>query len=434
MKYNDITYEACLPAYKRASENAKKHGSPYGITITTTPNNLDVDAGAYCYGMIQISAKWTVDCFDFNDEELDNFIQANSENNFIFVQYTYKQLGRDDKWLEEMVRECQGNRAKIKREILLDWPKSMDSSVFNEEQLDKVYEFVKEAKTSLFILSKQYRVDFYETPDFNLNYILSCDVAGGLSRDNSVINIIHPEDFRIVGDFTSNKIDTDNFKLLIKELMTFYFRNALLVIERNSYGLPIISNLIKDASIEPRMYREDKEAQGEKKQQNGFTVKKKTKTISYGVDTNTVTRKQMLDMLQEIVETEYDKFISPNLYNNLVTLERKKTGKIEHSSSGHDDSLMAYLIFRWAVYYGKCFRDKFGISPVPSRMNVRVVSSQENFSKIESLIVSANTTSSISASLSDNQIYQQLLEQQRKIDSSESKQLNSFLRIANLNK
>lgn len=435
MKYNQITYEACLPAYKRASENAKKYGSPYGITITTTPNNLDVEAGAFCYSMIQQAARWNLECFDLSDSELNTFISDNSQNDFLFVQYSYLELGRDDAWLQEMIRQCNGNRAKIKREILLDWPKSMDTSVFNEEQLDKIHEFIKTACCHIFALNKRFSIDFYETPDLNRNYILSCDVSGGLSKDNSVINIIDPEDFRIVGDFRNSKIDTDSFRELIQELMTIYFRNAYLVIEKNSYGLNIIQTLMKNPQIEPRMYRDNKETLGEKKTQNGFVVKQKTKTVSYGVDTNTVTRKQMIDMLPELVDTEYDKFVSPHLYEDLATLERKKTGKIEHSASGHDDSLMAYLIFRWAVYYGRCFKDKFGISPIPSRMNVKVVSSSEGINRIETIIQQAMTADT-TTNFSENQMYNSLLNQSMKLkeDNEAGQQMNMFLRIANLNK
>ena len=374
-KFCDITYQACIPAWKRASENAKKHGTPYGFIITTTPANLDTRPGFYCYDMIQKAAAWTVDMFDMTDEELDKYIEANSYNNFLFVQYSYSDLGRSEQWLKEMIRDCNGDIAKVKREILLEWPRSMDSSVFNEEQLDKVFEFVKEPKYHLFVMDKRYQLDLYEILDFNKNYILSCDIGGGLSNDNSVINVIDPEDFRIVADFRNNKIDTAEMTTLLETLMTIYFRNGILVIERNSYGLNIIQKLMKNTAVEPRMYRERVERLGEKKEKDGFIVKKKLKTISYGVDTNMTTRKQMFDMLPEIVETEYDKFVSPNVYKDLCGLERKKTGKIEHSESQHDDSLMAYLIFRWAVFYGKCFRDKFGIYPTPSRMNVKVVSS-----------------------------------------------------------
>lgn len=185
--------------------------------------------------MIDKAAVWTVEMFDMSEEEIHAYIKANSENNFIFVQYTYIQLGRDEEWLKETIRDCQGDLAKVKREILLEWPKSMESSVFSEDQLDKIFQFIKQPVSRFFLLNKQFLVEWYEQPDVNLNYILSCDVAGGLSRDSSTIVIIHPEDFRVVADFKSNKIDTDSLKRLILEIMTVYLRNSLLVIERNSY-------------------------------------------------------------------------------------------------------------------------------------------------------------------------------------------------------
>ena len=430
-KYCDITYQACIPAWKKAAENAKKSGTPYGFIITTTPANLDTEPGMFCYNIIGKSAKWKLELFDFTNEQLDEYLRSNSENNFMFVQYTYKELGRDEAWLKEMIRDCQGDLAKVKREILLEWPKSMESSVFNEDQLEKIYQFVKQPVSRIFVDGK-YPIEFYEMPDLNKNYIISCDVAGGLSRDNSAINIIDPEDFRVVGDFVNNRIDTDSFKKLIIQLMTLYMRNALLVIEKNSYGLNIIQSLMKDAAIEPRMYREEKETLGEKKQSNGFTVKKKTKTISYGVDTNAQTRKQMFDLLPEIVETEYDKFVSPNIYRDISNLEKKKTGKIEHSSSGHDDSIMAYLIFRFAVFYGKCFRDRFGISPVPSRMNVKTISSDEGFRRIEGVILRANADTESNMVLNSD-LYKSLVDKTQKMESADT-QLSSFMKIANLNK
>lgn len=96
---------------------------------------------------------------------------------------------------------------------------------------------------------------------------------------------------------------------------------------------------------------------------------------------------------------------------------------------------MAYLIFRWAVYYGRCFKDKFGISPIPSRMNVKVVSSSEGINRIETIIqqaMAADTTTNFS----ENQMYNSLLNQSMKLkeDNEAGQQMNMFLRIANLNK
>ena len=52
--------------------------------------------------------------------------------------------------------------------------------------------------------------------------------------------------------------------------MKIYFRNAILIIERNSYGLNIIQRLMKDHIIEPRMVREERETLGEKKTTRWF--------------------------------------------------------------------------------------------------------------------------------------------------------------------
>jgi hypothetical protein len=55
-----------------------------------------------------------------NDRELDEFILKNSGNNFIFVQYSYLELGRTNEWLEVQIRNFQNDLAKVKRELLLD--------------------------------------------------------------------------------------------------------------------------------------------------------------------------------------------------------------------------------------------------------------------------------------------------------------------------
>lgn len=437
MKYNDITYKAAAPAYSRAAENAKKHETPYGIVITTTPNNIDDGTpGAFCYDMIQNAATWSVDLFDLSPEELTNFINSNSTNDFIFVQYTYKDLGRSEEWLEKQKRLLANDMLTLKREVLLIWPHSTDGAVFNEEQLSKVFNFLKPVKTTLLVFNK-YPISFYEDPELSMNYILSCDVSGGLSSDNSVINIIHPEDFRVVGDFRSAKIDTDNFRKLIEELMTFYFRNATLVIEKTGIGLPLIDALIKNPQIEPRRYREERERPGERTTTNGLILRKKTKTVVYGVDTVKQTRDQMMDLLFDIVDNEYDKLVSENIYKDLVTLERKRNNKIEHAAGKHDDSLMAYLIFRWAVYYGKCYRDRFHINPVPSRANVLMSNTGANLinQKMAQVFKTADIAEN-NLSFDNNTAYQTILDQQNKLnmeDEDKARKLNAFMRIASWN-
>jgi hypothetical protein len=426
---NQIIYEAALPAWSAASDNARKNKVPYGITVTTTPNNVDTPHGAYAKMMIDKAAKFELKCFDMSDEELKDFIYKNSSNNFVFVQYSYKELGRTEDWLKDQIRNFQGDLAKVKRELLLDWPKSTDLSVFNEEQLDKIYNCLKQPITSINI--NGYFIQFYETPDVNINYIISCDIAGGLSQDNSVITIISPEDFRVVGDFRNNKIDTENFKKLVEKLVKEYFRNSVLIIERNSYGLNIIQYFMKDRIVEPRMVQEEREVLGEKTQKDGFNIKKRTKNIVYGIDTNMKTRKLMFELLPEIIDEEYDKIVSPKIYEDIAGLETKKNGKIEHSNSTHDDSLMSYLIYRDALHYGKSLRERFKINPIPSKFNIKSMSSDEDMRKIENLLNTVQKADSLA--MSNNDVFNFLKDQQTKNQEKEER-LSAFERIADLNR
>lgn len=435
MKYNDITYKAAIPAFSKASENAKKNSTPYGIVISTTPNNIDEGTpGAFCYDMIEQAAKWNVSLFDLTKEELDDFITSNSTNDYIFVQYSYKELGRDDTWLEKQKRQLANDMLTLKREVLLIWPHSNDASVFSEEQLSKVFNMIRKPKSSIIIFNK-YPIVFYEQPDTSVNYILSCDVSGGLSNDNSVITIIHPEDFRIVGDFKNSKVDTDTFRRIIEELMTFYFRKATLVIEKTGIGAPLIDTLIKNPVIEPRMFREEKSRSGEKTLTDGHIVRRKTKTLVYGVDTVKQTRDQMMDLLFDIIQNEYDKVATDNFYKEIATLERKRNGRIEAATGKHDDSIMSYLIFRWAVFYGTCYRDRFHVSPVPSRANVSPKDADsDNVLKRMTGIMNV-VSSAENAVLINEDVYNNLLELTQKAKSpyERNETADAFMRIANMN-
>ena len=426
---NRIIYEAALPAWSTASENAKKNGVPYGITIATTPNNVDTPHGAYCRMMIDKAAPFNLECFDMDDAQLVDYIKNNSSNDFVFVQYDYLQLGRDDAWLQQQIRSFQGDLAKVKRELLLEWPRSTDSSVFNEVQLDNIHENLKQKLTSINV--NGYFIDFYEVPDVNTNYVLSCDIAGGLSQDNSVITFIAPDDFRVVGDFRNNKIDTESMKKLIETLMKNWFRNSILIVERNSYGLNILQSFMKDREIEPRMLREEREQLGEKTQKDGFTVKKKTKNIVYGVDTTQQSRRLMFELLPEIIETEYDKIASPRIYEDIAGLERKRNGKIEHSVTSHDDSLMSYLFFRYALHYGKCLKERFHISAIPTKSNVKVVSSAENIQRIDTMLKTANSLDTLAGS--NNEIYEFLRKREEQLNNSRE-EVTRFKAILDLNR
>ena len=77
----------------------------------------------------------------------------------------------------------------------------------------------------------------------------------------------------------------------------------------------------------------------------------------------------MFDLLQGIVDEEAEVFTSPNLYEDTKNLITLPNNRLEAAPGFHDDSLMSYLIARWAIYYGKNMQKLFGIGKIASPEN-----------------------------------------------------------------
>lgn len=377
---NKVVYNAMLPAQKTAALNAALNKSPYGIRITTTPNTLSKDEAIYCYEkIIGQACKFTYALYDIPEEDLHLFVDQNSMNNFVHIQYSWKELGRDQSWYDNLVKEMLGDRANAKRELDLVWPESGEGILFTEEELEKILENVKEIHTTIAV--NNYQIYFYEYPRIETNYIMSCDVSGGMSQDRSIITFIHPEDFRVVGLFMNSRIDIEQFTNLIAILSKNYFINAVINVENNSYGKAVLDKLSKDSQIEPKLYREYVEAKAEKTLHNGQVVQSPRKKIKYGTVTSRDSRKLMFDMLMFIVSEEPENIVSMEFYQELQAL-RNKHGKVEAASGRHDDIVMSYLITRYSLQYGTCFKNRFGISSVPTARNVRTISNSVENNKM----------------------------------------------------
>ncbi len=369
LERNRIVMNALVPAWSTSAEVAKQNNAPYGIRITTTPNTLSLDQAQYCHdNFLTPSCKFTFSIYDVPENELHEYVGKNSSNDFVFIQYSWKECGKTEDWFRKQCRLIN-DELIIKRELLCIWPESSEGNVFTEKQLDTIKYFVKPIVATITI--NGYAVNFYEKPELLTNYIMSCDVAGGLTLDRSVITFIHPGDFHVVGLFKNERIDTEEFKQLIRALATEYFIHAIINIENNSYGKNIIDALMKDPVLEPRMYRETMERQAEKTLNNGVAVKQKTKKVVYGVNTNGTTRKLMYEMLPTIVDEEPEVFVSDDFYDEVKNLVRNKKGKVEARVGCHDDIVMSYLITRYALVYGKCFSERFHIASIATPNNVK---------------------------------------------------------------
>jgi hypothetical protein len=330
---------------------ADRMGKPFGKIITTTPNDLNLEEGKFCKQMVTESAEFSEDLYDWEKAKVLTYIEKNSENDFIYIEFSYKELGHNEKWFKKQCRALYNDLRLIKRELLLEWLQSNDTSPFSEEQIEKVMLTLQDPVGKLFILD-YYKFNFFDSIDKNIPYIVGVDVAAGLSRDDSAICIINPYTLKTVGTFRNNTVDTVDLTSILLNLCYELLPNSILAIERNSYGKSVIDNLLRTPLVS-RIYYEFREVQAEQKVNDGRIVKSKIKQKVYGINTDKNSRDKMIkEILNIVVNDQPECVVDKQIYDDIRNLEIKKTGKIEHRSGEKDDGLFSYLVGRYAVTHG----------------------------------------------------------------------------------
>jgi len=360
--YNKEVFMAAVPAFSTASENARRNNSPYGILLTTTPGDLLTDSGTYAYNLRNDATPWNELYYDFTYEQLEGLREANHNNTFFFVRYTYQQLGDGQDYFKRMVKEMGRSWPDIRREVMLEWAETATDCAFLQDDLDKIKTFLKEPKrVLLFGRFKQYTFNIYE--DLNLTYppIIGVDVSGATMRDASAITIIDSKSTKVCATLNCNYIPADDLAEVIYEIVTKYMPSSVVAIERNGgFGVSVIQRLCK-TSVKKNLYWEIKDKIIEEAF-DGARMKRNTKRVKvYGVDSTPAVRARLIEILYERVRYHKDKFIAPIIHQEMQGMQTKKSGKVEHSDKTHDDQVFSYLMALYVWYEGKNLMENYHI-------------------------------------------------------------------------
>lgn len=347
--FNYLIYQTAAPAFSTASKNARDNGAPYGILITTTPGSLSNDEGKEAFNTKEMATRFSELWYDATPQELYDIQKANTKSNFVYIKYTYKELGRTEEYFEEMVKILKSDWPSIRREILLEWSESSDNSPFEKVDLDIVKRLLKKPIRQIWIGKPVYVFDIFKDGMFyKYPPIIGADVSGGLSKDSSAITIIDTETTEVLATFNNNFIPVNDLAKVIYELVMKYMPNAVINIERNGgFGSSVLSYLLSKPEIKKNLYYEVKERVFEERYDGIHTIRNTKKVKVYGSDNTKETRKRLMEILAERMRYHKDKFNSEIIYNELTQLEVKKNGRIEHCDNGHDDQIFSYL---WALY------------------------------------------------------------------------------------
>ena len=359
--YNQTIYNAAIPAFSTAAQNAKANGAPYGILLTTTPGFLTTDSGQFAYKVRNNATPWSELYYDKSVAEIYNIINTNNASNFFMIRYTYQQLGADPDYFRRMVIELQKDYVAIRREVLLQWETAASDCPFSEEELEIIKAHCHDPiQTLLFGRHGQYQYHWYSMPTDAVP-IIGVDVSGASWKDASAITVIDSRTTNVIGTFNCNYIPGDDLAELIYQLVTNYMPNAVINIERNGgFGTNVIQRLCK-TSIKKNLYWTIKDKVIEE-QFNGIRAVKKTARVRvYGTDSTKDVRARLIEILYGRVNMHKDKFIAPILYNELTTLQVKKNGKVEHSDNAHDDQLFSYMHALYVWYDGENLAERYHI-------------------------------------------------------------------------
>jgi hypothetical protein len=307
---------------------------------------------------------WKDDLYDVPISQIKKEIYSTSYNGIVFVEHDWKQLKKSMEWYERQCNLCGYNQEVILREINLKRLAGSNMSPFTREQQLYLSSHVRSPieEVPVKAVDNISYLSIYEKFNRRIPYIIGIDPAEGLSEDNNAMIVINPFTYKVVAEYKCPYISPKEFANFIVKMMDDKCPRSLLVIESNR-GRELIQR-ISDTHYRNRIwYDADRMNQllSEKTDKYGGIPNSVLNRKVQGFVTSTKSRNLLFGCLENMVMENIDCIYSEHLVNEILTLIRKPTGKIEAAPGEHDDCVMAYLIGLY-VYLNASNLEEFGVS------------------------------------------------------------------------
>lgn len=236
--FNSTIYVNSIPALNKAFINAKRANVPYGITITTTPGRLSTFEGQFAYDMIQNATPFNERWYDLSYDQIMEIINNNMNSIFVYIKYSYKQLGLGEKWFYNQCKNMMWKMVDIRREILLEWIDTPENSPFSQDDLETLRGMIHEPIREILILNK-YPFKIYNTIPLSITGlpisppIIGVDVSGGYRRDYTAISVIDSQTTQFIGGLKCNYMSIPDLARTLIWMVKAMMPNAVVNIERN---------------------------------------------------------------------------------------------------------------------------------------------------------------------------------------------------------
>lgn len=377
---NEIIFSSALAATTKAREQVHAAGGIAPLCIATTAADPTTTSGKYAYELMKNCMRFQEALFDCKDkEELLQYLAVGSIRKMFYINFSYKQLGYDDKWLQDTLIRVGANEDVAAWDYLSIWkPRGSRGAIdpaimkiIRENEKDPLFTEMVEGMLFNYYVPKEKLND----PDFiNKPFILGNDSSENIEKDFCTLVSLDPKDMSLVMTFRCNKSNLNAVARNIFNLLVRYPR-MIWVPERNHVGAMIIDivielltqmgddvtkrifNLFVDECEDLKLMNQVKSklyafgVTGSDKGKFGFRTTAGAKGRSALYNT---TFKKTLDINKTKI---YDSV----LIEQLGELEIRN-GRVDHPSGKHDDMVIAYLLTCFFVFFAKHL-DYYGIKP-----------------------------------------------------------------------
>ena len=427
-----LTYPSVMATTTEACNSAKTNNQPYGNILITTAGHLNTDEGQYVHGLLCNSLTFTERLYDLkSNDELNEVVRSNSPQRMVYCEFSFSQLGKDQKWFDEVTARNAGDENKIARDYLNRWTfGNTASSPIDRAIRDRLF---KSKADPLYVqYVDEFMIKWYipesivKTPsEFKLiPIVIGMDASENVGRDFTSFIFSDARDMSVIATCVCNTTNIIRVAMFICKIIMN--ENTIFVPERNSVGCAIVDYCLlrlDQMGINPffRIYNDvvqefgvgtNKITRAELSRPGFYDSHRK----EFGFRTGTTTRTFLYKtVFRRLLEVACDRIRDIGLINQIGGLSQRN-GRIDHAIGGNDDSVIAYILSGYLVLFAE---------------NIEMYDFAKN--RLDSLLRDLPTTGDVSSANTIDREYTKNLRNEIALLENESKyETNDTLKIRNL--
>lgn len=374
----DISYPVITSSTDAAKATAKAAGQYHANIFTTTAGDPSTTEGEFMFKIVNGAMKFTERLYDTKDEAAAHaMVESNSTNSLVNGTFSYLQLGLSHEWFAKKKREGGLTPSSIARDYLNQWIAVSDKPIITGDIARRMWASKKDDPTYIQVWG-DYVIHWYVNRDRVLDgtyrkktLVMGTDMSDMIGRDFTTCVAVDPEDLSVVFTFKCNMSNTSKFALFIADLLAEY-SGIIFVPERKSTAVPIIdkasmvmqqngqnpfrrifNGVVNNLGVkgwerfdlnDPGLLSDDRA-----RRHVGFITTGKTRPVLY---------KQVLFKAATMAA---DKLYDPDLIGEITSIQARN-GRLDHSSGGHDDMVIAFLLACYFIFEAKNLTE-YGLDP-----------------------------------------------------------------------